>query len=94
MIDYVTAPEERLLSSLRVGVENALRVREIGFNSRDIRLMVASLREKGFPICSGIEGYWIAKNQHELDRTIIQLKSRMHGINKAIDGLKRAEVTP
>ena len=53
-----------------------------------IREMVNELRSAGVPICSDRNGYYIAKSREELDRTIVQLKSRVKKIQSAIDGLE------
>ena len=53
----------------------------------EIRRMVNSLRSKGEPICSDMDGYFYADNQHEINATIAQLTSRIQKIAKARDGL-------
>ena len=53
----------------------------------EIRRMVNSLRCKGKPICSDLDGYFYADNQHEINATIAQLSSRIHKIAQARDGL-------
>ena len=53
----------------------------------EIRKMVNSLRCKGEPICSDLDGYYYADNQHEINATIAQLSSRIHKIAQARDGL-------
>ena len=53
-----------------------------------IREMVNELRSAGVPICSDRNGYYIAKSREELDRTIVQLKSRVKKIQSAIEGLE------
>ena len=53
----------------------------------EIRRMVNSLRCKGEPICSDLDGYFYADNQHEINATIAQLSSRIHKITRARDGL-------
>ena len=50
--------------------------------------MVNELRNAGVTICSDRNGYYIAKSREELDRTIVQLKSRVKKIQSAIDGLE------
>ena len=49
--------------------------------------MVNSLRCKGKPICSDLDGYFYADNQHEINATIAQLSSRIQKIAQARDGL-------
>lgn len=53
----------------------------------EIRRMVNSLRSKGEPICSDLDGYYYVDNQHEINATIAQLSSRIQKIAKARDGL-------
>ena len=53
----------------------------------EIRRLVNSLRCKGEPICSDLEGYYYADNQHEINATIAQLSSRIQKIAQARDGL-------
>lgn len=88
----MTYDEELFLSQLGVGIERAKTVKELSYSSREVRLIVSGLREKGYPICSGTTGYWIAKNKIELDSTIVQLRSRVAGIDKAIEGLLGANI--
>ena len=57
----------------------------------EIRRMVNSLRSKGEPICSDLDGYYYADNQHEINATIAQLSSRIQKIAKARDGLLNRE---
>lgn len=60
----------------------------LGCKGTMIREMVNELRSAGVPICSDGNGYYIAKSRDELDRTIVQLKSRVKKIQSAIDGLE------
>ncbi len=53
----------------------------------EIRRLVNSLRCKGEPICSDLDGYYYADNQHEINATIAQLSSRIQKIAQARDGL-------
>lgn len=53
----------------------------------EIRRIVNSLRCKGEPICSDMDGYYFADNQYEVNATIAQLSSRIQKIAKARDGL-------
>lgn len=57
----------------------------------EIRRMVNSLRSKGEPICSDLDGYYYADNQYEINATIAQLSSRIQKIAKARDGLLNRE---
>ena len=53
----------------------------------EIRRIVNSLRCKGEPICSDLDGYYYANNQLEIKATIAQLSSRIQKIAQARDGL-------
>ena len=53
----------------------------------EIRRIVNSLRGKGEPICSDLDGYYYADNQLEINATIAQLSSRIQKIAQARDGL-------
>lgn len=57
----------------------------------EIRRMVNSLRCKGEPICSDLDGYYFADNQYEINATIAQLSSRIQKIANARDGLLKRE---
>lgn len=52
-----------------------------GIDRRYIKQAIRDLRLEGLPICSGNEGYWIARSEDELNRT----KARLwHEINERI----------
>ena len=53
----------------------------------EIRRIVNSLRCKGEPISSDLDGYYYADNQLEIKATIAQLSSRIQKIAQARDGL-------
>lgn len=53
----------------------------------EIRRLVNSLRSNGEPICSDMDGYYYAANQHEINATVAQLTSRINKIARARDGL-------
>ena len=53
----------------------------------EIIRMVNSLRCKWETICSDLDGYYYADNQHEINATIAQLSSRIQKIAQARDGL-------
>ena len=59
----------------------------------EIRRLVNSLRCKGEPICSDLDGYYYADNQHEINATIAQLSSRIQKIAQARDGLLNRDET-
>lgn len=82
--------EDDLIACLGLGVANAKKAKSLPFDTRVTRLIVASLRNKGFPICSGSEGYWIAESVEEIDGTISNLMSRQIKIDNRVEGLKNA----
>lgn len=83
---------QKILESEHQGKDNAIVSRaleeRLGCKGTMIREMVNELRSAGVPICSDRNGYYIAKSREELDRTIVQLKSRVKKIQFAIDGLE------
>ena len=86
-----TAQEKKILEKLGVGKENALKARQLG-EDRVVRLIVSRLRKKSYPICSGDEGYWIAKNEYEKAETLGKINSRIAELKVAAEGLKKAKV--
>lgn len=44
-----------------------------GIDRRYIKQIIRDLRLEGLPICSGNEGYWIARSEEELNRTKARL---------------------
>lgn len=85
-----------LLSRLvnHVGDKNAITAREIGINGAYLRDLVHTLREKGFPVCSGSTGYWLAETDAELSHTVNHLKSRAREIEKVANALSEVVVDP
>ena len=84
-----TKQEKEVLERLGVGKENALKARQLG-EERDIRYIVSSLRKKNFPICSGDEGYWIARNEIEKAESLGKINSRIKELTAVAEGLKKA----
>lgn len=85
----ITKQEKEILEKLGVGKENALKARQLG-EERDIRYIVSSLRKKNFPICSGDEGYWIARNEIEKVESLGKINSRIAELTAVAEGLKKA----
>ena len=56
----------------------------------DLRRSVNRLRGMGVPICSFDSGYYYAKTEEELQRTVCQLRSRIKKIAHAERGLTKA----
>lgn len=82
----------RFLRSEAYGKEKACKSRDICkiFNITGVMLrsIVHEWRRQGFPICSDESGYYYARTQEELERTIKQLTSRAKKISEAVDGLR------
>ena len=85
-----TAQEKKILERLGVGKENALKARQLG-EDREVRYIVSSLRKKKYPICSGDEGYWIAKNEIEKAESLGKINSRIAELTAVAEGLKKAK---
>ena len=85
-----TKQEKKILERLGVGRENALKARQLG-EERDIRYIVSSLRKKNYPICSGNEGYWIARNEIEKAESLGKINSRIAELTAVVEGLKKAK---
>ncbi len=57
---------------------------------KPLRDVIASLRERGIPICSSSSGYWYSEEEPDIRQTIHHLQGRVTHINRVIDGLKGA----
>lgn len=57
-------------------------------HKQDLRRFINHLRRSGIPICSSNNGYWYSEKIEDIDSTLIALKSRIGGINRAIEGLE------
>lgn len=66
-------------------LETALNV-----SGNELRRQVNRLRRNRVPICSGLEGYFYARNAGEIYATIRGLRDMMFGLSQAIDGLEAA----
>lgn len=79
--------------SFCVGGKNAVTSRHlenlVGCASPTIRKVVNELRAEGMKICSGRNGYYIARDDREISATIRQMESRIVYMQKAIEGLRR-----
>lgn len=80
------------LNKYHVGNTKAVTSRDLecvfGCSGWEIRKMVNALRCEGKPICSGMSGYYVARDSHELTCTINNLKSRANALLSAINGLE------
>ena len=82
-----------------VGVENAItdsmirhiiRVQDPDDRkpSAGLRDVINALRQEGNPICSGLVGYWYAKDEYELRQNIEALDGRALKIMSATKGMR------
>ena len=86
----ITKQEKEILERLGVGRENALKARQLG-EDREVRSIVSSLRKKNYAICSGNEGYWIARNEIEKAESLGKINSRIAELTAVSEGLKKAK---
>ena len=91
--------EQRVYEFLRrghVGRENAVYSRHLehyfDLSDRDLRRIIRSLRQQGYPICSCQRGYYIAKNQKELKDTISRLGGCATGMEKSMHYLEETQM--
>ena len=91
--------DDRVLKRLKdyhTGQENAVSGPELskslGISNRELRQRINNLRQSEHPICSGDNGYFYARTNEELRRTIQQLTSRIRNIDEAKQGLIRANI--
>ena len=86
--------EKRVLSVIPTGEENAIKQSELagitGYNTREIRLIMNSLRKEDFPICSGNHGYFKARNKEDIDSTTKRMLSQIVTLSESINHLQRS----
>lgn len=79
--------------SFCVGKKNAVTSRHlenlVGCASPTVRRVVNELRAEGMKICSGKNGYYVARDDKDVSVTIRQMESRIAIMQKAIEGLRR-----
>lgn len=79
--------------SFCVGKKNAVTSRHlenlVGCTSPMVRKVVNELRAEGMKICSGKNGYYVARDDKDVSVTIRQMESRIAIMQKAIEGLRR-----
>ena len=76
------------------GEKNAIRQSEIaeltGYNTREIRLIINSLRSEDYPICSGNYGYYMPESKEDIISTINRMSSQVDTLNQSIIHLRRS----
>lgn len=60
-------------------------------NERAVRKIVEKLRERGEPICMGMNGYYYSTDPLEIERTVNQLLTQAKGQLKTAKNLKLAK---
>lgn len=84
----------RDILTYKVGKENAINSVEIqelfSCKGRYVRELVSELRREGVPICSGVDGYWIANDVTEVEGTIKNLRSRIKAMFALIISLEES----
>ena len=65
-----------------------------GYNDREIRAAVQTLRNNGYPVMSSSKrsGYWIARNEDEIHMLIAELKSRANEMMNTVRSLENVRI--
>ena len=73
--------------------DNAIKSRNLGelFNltNREVRIVIATLRQEKKPICSSSNGYWYSTDPEDLEKTLHRMERQVHNMNYSIAGLQR-----
>ena len=84
------------LKKNHTGSEKAVFSEELerlfSMNGRSVRRLISSLRQDGYPICSSSKGYYYAKTQEEINKTVSRLNELVTGVSNARTGLLTARV--
>ena len=84
------------LKKNHAGSEKAVFSKELerlfSLNGRTIRRLISSLRQDGYPICSSCKGYYYAKTQEEINKTVSRLNELVTGVSNARTGLLAARI--
>ncbi|MDY4129517.1 MAG: HTH domain-containing protein [Peptostreptococcus porci] len=66
--------------------------RRLGVSDRGVREAIARLREQGIPICSNSDnkGYWLARNEAEINHTIKEYRARAFKMLKVAKALENS----
>ena len=83
------------LKENHLGGKNAITSRQLqdlfDMDGRDLRSYIRLLRKGGYPVCSDNRGYFVAKDQKEIDATIYRLDEE---VLKAAAEKEAEEKTP
>jgi biotin operon repressor len=87
--------KELLLQSIPEGKHNSVSCKHLAFrlgcDKRTVVKLVQKLRDDGHPICSTTyDGYWIAIDVEDIDRTVKALRVRVTSLTDTIDSLMEA----
>ncbi len=92
--------EDRLLQYLKLyhtGKENAVYSKELeqrfSMGGRSIRRVINQLRQDGNPICSNCRGYYFARSQEDVNKTVKWLNGLVTGVSNARTGLLYSPVS-
>jgi len=84
------------LKKYHTGKDNAVYSRELerlfSLDGRTLRRKISSMRQDGYPICSGETGYYYAENQKEINAMICRLNMMVTKISNARTGMLYASV--
>ena len=79
-----------------VGEDNSVHSKKLekrfGICPRTVRSYINKLRKSGYPVCSDDSGYWIAKNPHEVNKTMKRLGAFAGEVNNVRTGLAFANI--
>lgn len=82
-----------ILGFIPNGKENAISNKQLAYrmnvDTRTVRKLIEEARQRGNPICSGDEGYWIG-DKEDIKRTLKRLYSQIRMMNCTIKGLELA----
>lgn len=79
------------LRRFHTGQEQAIYSRELqrlfDIDDRNLRRKISSLRQDGYPICSGETGYYYAQTQREINNTVCRLNEMLTKVSNTRNGL-------
>jgi len=79
------------LKNEHTGTENAVVSRvmeeEFGLKRRALQRRIATLRRNGYPICSGSNGYYYARDDEEVRAMLCRLASHIAAVSNTQSGM-------
>lgn len=90
---------DQLINALPIGKENAIHQKDIadliGTTPDRVKKIIQYARKQGFRICSGSDGYWIAKDEQEIQSFLKSMQNqaikRFATIKAMNDSLKECD---